>query len=101
MANRTSLIVPVLLIAVGTGWLLATLGFAPKILWIWTLSLGAVGALTFLVWGLDKVTVVIGPLFLLASILSVLRQTEYIHWDAEVPLLIARAASSIFARCLD
>ena len=87
-ASRISLIVPVLLIAVGTGWLLATLGIAPKILWIWTLSLGAVGALTFLVWGLDKVTVVIGPLFLLASILSVLRQTKYIDLNSEVPVLI-------------
>ena len=90
-ASRTSLIVPVLLIAVGTGWLLATLGIATKILWIWTLSLGAVGALTFLVWGFDKVTVVIGPLFLLASILSVLRQTERITMNAEVPLLVIAA----------
>ena len=87
-ANRTSLIVPVLLIAVGTGWLMATIGVAPHILWVWTLSLGAVGVLTFLVWGVDKVTIVIGPLFLLASILSVLRQTERLTLNVEFPILI-------------
>jgi hypothetical protein len=87
-ANRTSLIVPVLLIAVGTGWLMATIGVAPNILWVWTLSLGAIGVLTFLVWGIDKVTVVIGPLFLLASILSVLRQTERLTFNVEIPILI-------------
>ncbi len=86
--DRTSLIVPVLLIAVGAGWLLATLGVAPNILWIWTLSLGAIGVLTFLVWGFDKVTVVIGPLFLLASVLSVLRQTNRLTLNVEIPLLI-------------
>ncbi|HUE74550.1 MAG TPA: hypothetical protein VMP01_27025 [Pirellulaceae bacterium] len=90
-ANRTSLIVPVLLIAVGIGWLMATIGVAPNILWVWTLSLGAIGVLTFLVWGFDKVTIVIGPLFLLASIMSVLRQTERITLNAEIPLLIIAA----------
>lgn len=91
MASRTSLIVPVLLIAIGTGWLLASMGIAPKILWVWTLGLGAIGVLTFLVWGLDKVTVVLGPLFLLASVLSVLRQSERITVNAELPLLIIAA----------
>ena len=89
--SRTSLIVPVLLIAVGIGWLLATIGIAPQILWIWTLSLGAIGVLIFLVWGFDKITIVIGPLFLLASILSVLRQTERVNLNLEIPLLIIAA----------
>lgn len=86
--DKTSLIVPVLLIAVGTGWLLSALGIGQSILWIWTLGLGAVGVVAFLVGGFDKVTVVIGPLFLLASIMSVLRQTGRLSLNVEIPVLI-------------
>src|SRR5262245_30508175 len=86
--DKTSLIVPVLLIAVGAGWLLSALGIGQGILWIWTLSLGGVGVVTFLVGGFDKLTVVIGPLFLLASILSVLRQTGRLALNVEIPVLI-------------
>jgi hypothetical protein len=85
--NKT-LLIPILLITVGTGWLLTTVGVAPGIDWVWTLGLAVVGLLTFAMGGFDKVTVVIGPFFILASCLSILRQTGRLHLDVEVPILV-------------
>ncbi len=86
--DKRTLILPLLLIAVGVGWLLTTLGVAPGIDWVWTLGLAIVGLLTFAIGGIDKVSVVIGPFFVLASMLSILRQTGRLRFDVEVPLLV-------------
>ena len=74
-SDNKTLIVPLLMIAVGAGWLLSAIGVAPDIDWVWTLGLAVVGLLTFAVGGFDKMTVVVGPFFLLASMISVLRQS--------------------------
>jgi hypothetical protein len=87
--RRTPFVIPVLIIVVGVGWLLTAQGFGPGISWVWTLGLGVIGILTFVVSrGVDKVSVVIGPFFLLASLLSVLRQTQQLSLDTEVPVLV-------------
>lgn len=87
--NRAPLVIPILIIVVGVGWLLTAQGFAPGVNWIWTLGLGVIGILTFVVSkGLDKFSVVIGTFFLLASLLSVLRQTGRLTLDIEVPILV-------------
>ena len=87
--NKAPLVIPILIIIVGLGWLLTALGFGPGINWVWTLGLGVIGALTFVLSrGFDKVSVVIGPFFLLASLLSVLRQTGQLSLDIEVPVLV-------------
>jgi hypothetical protein len=83
-----TLVVPVLLITFGVGWLLTTLGVVPEIDWVWTLGIAVVGILTFALGGIDKVTVTIGPFFLLASFLSIQRQTDRLRIDLEVPILI-------------
>ncbi len=90
-SDKRTLILPVLLIAVGAGWLLTSLEVLPGIDWVWTLGLAAVGLLAIAVSGLDKVSVVVGPLFIIASFLSVLRQTERLHIDVEVPILVITA----------
>lgn len=86
--NRKSLVVPWLLIAVGTGWLLTALKVGPGIDWVWTLGLAVVGVLAFAINGLDKVSVVTGPFFIAASLLSILRQTNRLRLDVEVPILV-------------
>lgn len=88
MNGRLSLILPLLLIVLGTGWLLTTLGIAPALDWIWILSLALTGVLFFVIGGFDKLTVVAGPFFLIASLLSVLRQTDRLALNTEVPVLI-------------
>ncbi len=86
--EKKTLAVPLLLIAIGIGWLLTALGVTPDINWLWTVGLAAVGILVFVVSGCDKTTVVIGPLFILAGCLSVLRQTGRLAIDTEIPLLV-------------
>jgi hypothetical protein len=83
------LILSILITTVGVGWLLTARGYAPGVNWIWTLGLGVLGVSTFMVsGGLNKVSVVIGPLLLVASILSILRQTGRLSFEVEVPILV-------------
>ncbi len=89
--NKTSLIVPTLMITVGIGWLLTTLGVVPLVDWVWTLGLALVGVLTLGLDGIDKVTIAVGPFFLLAALLSVLRQTGRLSVNVEVPVLTIAA----------
>ena len=87
--SKGPLILGILIITVGVGWLLTAQGYAPGIDWIWTLGLGILGILTFIVCGgLDKVSVIVGPFFLVGSLLSVLRQTGRLEAKIEVPVLV-------------
>ncbi|MFN6127530.1 MAG: hypothetical protein ACK6DC_03925 [Planctomycetota bacterium] len=86
--DKRTLLLPILLITIGVGWLFGNLGIAPSIDWIWTLGLAAAGLLTIAVGGIDKVTMVIGPFFLAASCLSVMRQTGKLPLDLELPILV-------------
>jgi hypothetical protein len=83
-----TLILPILLVTIGIGWLLTTLGVAPGVDWVWTLGLAVVGLMTFVVGGLDKVTFVVGIFFIVASCSSLLRQTGRLELDIEVPILV-------------
>jgi hypothetical protein len=85
------LVVPVLLITLGTGWLLTTLGIVPRIDWVWTLGIAFTGILVFVLSGFNKMSVAVGPFFLLASGLSVLRQTGRLNVELEVPILVIAA----------
>jgi hypothetical protein len=93
--DKKTLLLPILLITVGTGWLLTTLGVAPGVDWIWTLGLGIIGLMTFVVGGFDKVTAVVGPFLIIASCLSLLRQTGRLHVDVEVPILVIIAGALV------
>lgn len=78
-----------LIITVGVGWLLSAQGVGSGINWVWTLGLGMVGVATFILsGGLDKLSVVLGPMFLACSLLSVLRQTGKLQLDSEIPILV-------------
>jgi hypothetical protein len=90
-AERKTLLVPISLIVLGTGWLLTAMGVMPQVDWAWTLGVGAVGVLAFVIGGIDKITVVVGPFFILASCLSLLRQTERLSIDKEIPVLVIAA----------
>ncbi len=91
MNSNKSLLIPILLITMGTGWLLTTLGYAPQIDWIWTLGIAVAGVLTFVVGGFDKVTFVVGAFLIITSLLSVLRQTGRVGFNVEVPILVIAA----------
>jgi hypothetical protein len=88
MADRSTLVVPIVLILMGGGWLLSSLGVLPEIDWVWTLGLAAGGVLPFLLGGWNKGTFVTGGFFAAACVLSVLRQTGRLDVKVEVPLLV-------------
>jgi hypothetical protein len=79
-------VVPLLIITLGVAWLMIAKGIG-GIDWVWTLGLAVVGVLCLL-GGIDKITVVVGPFLLIASVLSVLRQKGQLTWDVEVPSLV-------------
>lgn len=79
---------PLAVTAVGIGWLLTSLGIVPEVDWIWTLGLAAIGFLAFIVWGIDRFTIVFGPFFLIASLLSIFRQTGRLNMKTELPILL-------------
>ena len=89
--DRSTLILGVLLVAVGGGWLLSSLGFIPTVDWAWTLGLAVVGILAVALSGFDKVSFVVSGFFGLASFFSILRQTRLLSTDVEVPLLVLSA----------
>jgi hypothetical protein len=83
-----SMVVPLLVIAVGLGWLLTVKNVLPGVNWVWVLGLGLAGVLTLAVGGIDKVTLVLGPFLIMATVFSLLRQTGRMAVDIEVPALV-------------
>jgi hypothetical protein len=79
---------PLLIIALGVGWLLTVQGVLPGVNWVWVLGLGAAGVAVLGIIGIDKATMVIGPFLIFAMVLSLLRQTKRLTIDSEVPVLV-------------
>ncbi len=88
MAMGKGIILSLLIMAIGTAWLLNTLHFFGGVDWIWTVSLAAAGLLA-LAWGkVNKITFLVGSFLLIGSVFSVLRQTGIISIDVEVPIMV-------------
>ncbi len=83
-----SLAIALLIIAVGIGWLLSAHKVVEGVNWIWVLSLAVLGALTLVLGGIEKLTVVVGPFLLALAVFSYLRQTGRIGVETEVPSLL-------------
>ncbi len=86
--DKKSMAIAILIITLGSGWLLTTLGVGTTIYWVWTMGLAVSGLLIFLASGIDKVSVVLGPFLIFSSILSILRQQERLRVDVELPVLV-------------
>lgn len=87
MTSGKRFVVPILVILLGVTWLLNVLKIIPGVDWIWTVGLAAVGILTLAVGGVNKLSVVVGPFFMVASVCSILRQTGRLEIDREIPIL--------------
>ncbi len=77
-------VVPILVIVCGMGWLLNVQGILPQLDWLWICALAAAGVLTIAVGGLDKMTIVVGPFLIAASICAILRQMDKLSIEKEV-----------------
>lgn len=87
-ATQTGIVVPVLMLVVGVGWLLSNLGVFPGVNFAWPLGLAATGALTLVLRGINKGSIVIGPFLIVAAGFSILRQLDKLSLDIEVPCLV-------------
>jgi hypothetical protein len=85
--SKKALAVPILIIALGIGWLLTAKNVVPGVNWIWVVGLGVTGAL-IVAGSFDKVTAVVGPFLIAASTFSIIRQTGHISVETEVPSLV-------------
>jgi hypothetical protein len=86
--DKKAAFLPLLLMTFGVGWLLTSLGIAPRVDWVWTLGIGGVGLLTLAFGGLNKFTVVVGPFLILSSAFAFLRQFGMLQFEVEAPLLV-------------
>ena len=94
---RKMLVAPILVITVGVAWLLMTLQVIAPVNWVWTLLLASLGIVAIVMsGGLDKFSVVAGPFFLAASVLSFLRQSGRLSDDVEVPILVILVGVLLF-----
>ena len=83
-----SIVISLLIIAIGMAWLLNVLHVIAGVDWLWTIALAATGVLTLL-WGkLNKFTFIMGLFLVVSSVFSVLRQTSLLSLEIEVPLLV-------------
>lgn len=99
--TKGPLILALLIVTVGIGWLLTAMNYVPEVNWVWTLGLAVVGLLAFvLAGGVNKMSIVIGPFFLAASSLSVLRQTQRVSPNIEAPVLVILVGVLIALACL-
>ncbi len=86
--KRAKYIAPTLVIVLGITWLLNTLHILPGLDWIWTVGLATVGVLTMAIGRINKLTIVVGPFLIVSSICAMLRQTDRLTIDIELPILI-------------
>ena len=86
--SQKSLVISLLTITVGVGWLLTACGIAPQINWVWTLGMAVCGVLMFALMGFDKLSFVLGSFFLVCSGMSVLRQQGVLLVETEAPVLV-------------
>ncbi len=86
---RGPVFLAILIITVGVGWLMTVQNIVPGMNWVWTLGLLLTGVLTFVFnRGINKFSVVAGPFFVIASLLSTLRQTGRLALETELPILV-------------
>lgn len=86
--DRKQLLVPSLIIVIGTGWLLNAMDLFPAVDWVWTLLLAGAGVLSLLLGGVNKLTIVVGPFLLAGAVCSIFRQMGHLPLKFEMPILV-------------
>ena len=95
MSNRHGIVTAILIIAVGAGWLLNELQILNAIDWAWTLILATGGIMSFVLGGLNKVSIVAGPCLMAGAVTSAMRQSGRLNIRLEMPIL-----TIVFGICL-
>ncbi|QLI82727.1 hypothetical protein HZU75_15040 [Chitinibacter fontanus] len=79
---------PIALIVIGAGWLLHRLDIVPSVNWIVILALVFAGSAVLWLEGLNKSTVVIGPMLIAGGVSTFLQQYFAFSRAVQIPLLL-------------
>jgi hypothetical protein len=81
-------VISILTIGLGAGWLLNLFPNIHNIHWVWPLGMALSGLLILALCGVNKLTIVTGPLLIVAAIFTVMRQTGRFEMSQEMPSLV-------------
>ncbi|WP_137939270.1 hypothetical protein [Chitinivorax sp. B] len=84
---RTALI-PVALIVIGLAWLLEEFHFFPEVSWLWITAFVAGGVAILVIDGINKSSVITGPLLIGAGLTTFLRQHFDLSLRVQLPVLM-------------
>lgn len=85
---------PVALIVIGAGWLLNEINYFPSVSWIVIIGLFVAGVAVLLIDGLNKSTIVLGPMLIAGAVTTFCRQQFGLGLSVQLPVLL------IFCGCL-
>jgi hypothetical protein len=86
--NKKGVIISLLLILTGIGWLLTINNVMENVNWVWPIFLFSVGVISLGFYGINKVNFSIGTVFIISSATSILRQNGKITFQLEIPILL-------------
>ena len=86
-SSKAPVVVSILIMVAGFGWLLNSFHWLEEVDWVWTLGIAALGAVV-LGTGINKVSVIVGPFLILGAACAFLRQTGRLAVEHEVPILV-------------
>jgi hypothetical protein len=79
---------PIALIVIGSGWLMHRLDIFPSVNWIVILALLFAGVAVLLLEGVNKSTVVIGPMLIAGGATTFLQQHYDLSRSIQIPVLL-------------
>jgi hypothetical protein len=79
---------PVALIVIGAGWLMHRLEIFPSVNWIVILALVTAGVAVLLLEGINKSTIVIGPMLIAGGVTTFFQQQYDLARSVQFPLLL-------------
>ena len=85
--RKSTILLALLVIALGAAWLLNALDVIPGVDWLWPGALGVTGILIMAANGINKFTFVTGAFLMASSVFSVLRQLGKVRPNVEMPIL--------------
>lgn len=94
--RKTSILYPTLVTTIGIGWLLTVLEVNSQIFWIPVLCMAVGGVLVLAVGGIDKGTVVAGPLLMALAGFAYARQSGLITVEVMLPSIVTVAGVLMF-----
>jgi threonine/homoserine efflux transporter RhtA len=81
------MLVSMLTIALGAAWLLNLFPMLPNAGWVWTMGLGVAGMLILALCGVNKLTVVTGPLLIIAAFMMAMQMMGRMQIHQQLPML--------------